>query len=670
MVVIRLCIIINFSFDLPKKAAVVVPVRNDIIYQFSSEKENETNHYLTENVKDKQNHIDLILQSKQPVNKIIKEDNKNYKFNVSTLDILAFVWMSVAIGRFIYSSYQYLAIRKNILSQLQNDDKLDEKLNEIKKKLNIKNKVKIAKGDYIGTPMLVGIISPIIIIPNDEYKDIQLEMILYHELYHLKRKDVWFKFLINFVICFYWFNPLFVYMAKCIDEDIELACDCDTVKDGDKEFKVEYAQTIMRVIAMKKNKLIFSTSFSQTAEIVKERFKTILSFEKLKKGKMVISLFAIIVMFSTSLVACGVKENYDNIQNTYESRLVYTNIMTTETMQSCEDEWYFMYPTDNGGYAAKINLNNELEFICNKDECTHDNELCNAYLGDKDISFFTIDEKPYAFVFEDNKTNIVNVSPDGFSKVLTLDYRNIMSAVVNENMLYVTVSTLGQPSKLLEIDIQKNQIREVCVFEISIKSVQAKSVINNNVVVAAETSTGEYVCTVDLETGNYVKIKEFKNEDIKQFSFESANKEYMVNGDKIYVMDLIENNITMETIGKNDINVLVKDMTSAFDVDSADVYQKHFYLISDNIVMIRLLASTDENLYGEYIFAVNIATKEVKKISVNEVVNENFFEIIAQLKDKFCVVTDIEDNRQNLSVISKKDYFENKANLSPICIFE
>ncbi|MCQ6560610.1 M56 family metallopeptidase [Paenibacillus mendelii] len=86
-------------------------------------------------------------------------------------------------------------------------------------------RVRLVRNPYAATPMLVGILRPLIVIPDTNYSEVQLKHILLHELTHLKRYDIVIKWFSMIVTSLHWFNPLMYWMRREITRSSELSCD-------------------------------------------------------------------------------------------------------------------------------------------------------------------------------------------------------------------------------------------------------------------------------------------------------------------------------------------------------------------------------------------------------------------------------------------------------------
>ncbi len=86
----------------------------------------------------------------------------------------------------------------------------------------------ISISDEIKTPMVIGIIKPLVLIPTKFVNEMEpnlLNPLLFHELAHIKRHDNILYFMERLILTFYWWNPLMHVIAKRISEEREHACD-------------------------------------------------------------------------------------------------------------------------------------------------------------------------------------------------------------------------------------------------------------------------------------------------------------------------------------------------------------------------------------------------------------------------------------------------------------
>lgn len=223
-----------------------------------------------------------------------KDYNKNYKdvFNagsflnenfrsISLQETLMIIWAVGAIAFFLYHIIVYAVFRKGIKKRC------------FILNTSVKQRVMVCK--KIKSPMLVGFIKPVILIPDIEYSDNELSVILSHEMVHYKRGDLWYKLLLVIANTIHWFNP-FVYAMVCsANFDLELTCDDIVVRNKDLGFRKAYSATILNSIR-NENSTAFSTYFVGGKESLKKRFSNILDVNKKKKGVLAVIVMLICIL--------------------------------------------------------------------------------------------------------------------------------------------------------------------------------------------------------------------------------------------------------------------------------------------------------------------------------------------------------------------------------------
>jgi len=166
--------------------------------------------------------------------------------------------------------------------------------------------------DKIASPMLTGFMRPLLLLPGEDYTDMELAFILRHELTHLKRRDIWYKLLLLIVNAVHWFNPLVYLMSREAGRDLELACDDEVTKGASYDERRRYSETILASLSREKcRQTALSTYFYGGAETIKERFRNILSMGKKRRGTAAFCLVLAAVCTAGGVVACRLDDAGD-----------------------------------------------------------------------------------------------------------------------------------------------------------------------------------------------------------------------------------------------------------------------------------------------------------------------------------------------------------------------
>lgn len=162
-------------------------------------------------------------------------------------------------------------------------------------------KPELIRSDYVRTPMLMGIFAPVIVLPDAEYTQAQLENIFLHELLHHRRRDIVYKWLCVPIFAAHWFNPLVYLMRRELGRCCELSCDEMLIKDMDRQEKQSYGDTLISLASAGKLPAgIVATTFNMEKRHLKERLVKIMKFKE-RKISAVIALVLSLVL----LAGCG-----------------------------------------------------------------------------------------------------------------------------------------------------------------------------------------------------------------------------------------------------------------------------------------------------------------------------------------------------------------------------
>lgn len=99
----------------------------------------------------------------------------------------------------------------------------------------------------ITSPMLTGIVNPMIVVPSDFNKlsASQQQAVLEHEQYHHDRGDIITNLLAYSLLAIFWFNPLSWLAYRRFRDDQELACDAQITSSMNTDDKIAYSHALL-----------------------------------------------------------------------------------------------------------------------------------------------------------------------------------------------------------------------------------------------------------------------------------------------------------------------------------------------------------------------------------------------------------------------------------------
>lgn len=125
-------------------------------------------------------------------------------------------------------------------------------LDNAKAETHVRQSVVVKTTGMLTAPLLAGLFKPVLLLPAKKLDTKELHYILCHELTHLKRRDLWYKWFAMLVNAVHWFNPLMYLVTKQINEECEISCDLSVTQHLNEDGKKEYMNTIIRLASVQK----------------------------------------------------------------------------------------------------------------------------------------------------------------------------------------------------------------------------------------------------------------------------------------------------------------------------------------------------------------------------------------------------------------------------------
>ena len=201
------------------------------------------------------------------------------------------VWLVGAIVFLVWKLNTYRRFRKCIL--------LDNPVFDLSESCPLP----VYKNKNVPTPLLVGIFKPIIILPEQEYDENDLKLILKHETTHWRRGDIPVKIILLIANAIHWFNPFTYLINKTAAILCENAVDESLVRNMNNNERVAYGNIILSTLTHAKSQ--YSSSLvvgfaSNGKKELKRKLTSILNFKRMKLPVLVLS-----IILAISLVFIG-----------------------------------------------------------------------------------------------------------------------------------------------------------------------------------------------------------------------------------------------------------------------------------------------------------------------------------------------------------------------------
>ena len=198
------------------------------------------------------------------------------------LPIASIIYLSLLIFpilRFI-RNYRYVQIISRYgLSKINIDSKLFVK--RTASLLGIKRKVQVWVSELVSSPVTIGFLKPIILVPMAAINQLttqQLEAVLLHELSHIKRFDYLINLLINAIQAILYFNPFVKAFIKITETEREKSCDEMVIQF--QYNSLEYASALLELEKVNHSQRLLALSAAGNKNDLLHRIENILNVPK------------------------------------------------------------------------------------------------------------------------------------------------------------------------------------------------------------------------------------------------------------------------------------------------------------------------------------------------------------------------------------------------------
>lgn len=161
------------------------------------------------------------------------------------------------------------------------------------KRVNWKERERIAEVEGLPGPFLWGIFHPIIYLPAGMEAE-EKRYILAHENCHRKRKDHLVKLLIFMVTILHWFNPLVWLAYSLCCKDMEISCDEEVLSHSRQNIRKAYAGSLLKYAAKQNGYFLSPLAFGEPS--VKLRIQNVLRYKRKNVIFSAIALVCVIVV--------------------------------------------------------------------------------------------------------------------------------------------------------------------------------------------------------------------------------------------------------------------------------------------------------------------------------------------------------------------------------------
>lgn len=208
---------------------------------------------------------------------------------VSPDTALFLLWAAGAAGLALWYLSGYWSIRRRISAAASPPP--PEALALLREQ-DPRGRVRLTVSTAADTPLLLGLLRPVIVLPPHLTDPACLRDILAHELTHVRRRDLLYKWFAVLTACIHWFNPLVYCVRREISRACELACDEAVIRTLDIPARRHYGETLLS-LSGPANPLPLAVTMCEEKRNLKERLVSIVKLRK--KGPLTVLLTLVLV---------------------------------------------------------------------------------------------------------------------------------------------------------------------------------------------------------------------------------------------------------------------------------------------------------------------------------------------------------------------------------------
>lgn len=272
-----------------------------------------------------------------PVGEILPFTEETALPSIPWWDVLAVIWVLGALGSLGYRLTGYFRFVRHIC-RTGEPMELD----------GVPKRLRVCKTSAAVSPMVMGMIRPVLILPETALTESRLPYVLRHELVHYRRGDIVWRWLAVLATSIHWFNPVVYVAAAQMQEACEISCDWCVVRSMEQAKRDDYMRVILELLAeAMAQKQILTTQMASEKKQLQRRFTMIRNQKPVGMKKLLLSVCVGTALLGAAwLTGCTLRETYVTKE---------TEVETADEIGGLAEEGSLLFVgVDEGGRADTI----------------------------------------------------------------------------------------------------------------------------------------------------------------------------------------------------------------------------------------------------------------------------------------------------------------------------
>jgi beta-lactamase regulating signal transducer with metallopeptidase domain/Flp pilus assembly secretin CpaC len=222
---------------------------------------------------------------------------------------LLVTWGGVGVLLLVWLLIRWRRVTRQV-RRATHSERLSAILNQTCFLVAAKSRVPVKLTENSMSPAVCGLFRPVILIPKslaEGFSGEQLQIVLLHELVHLRRCDVWVNFLQALLQVLYWWHPLLWLANARIRRVREEAVD-DAVMLALRDQADSYASTLLEVAKLALNRPLASlglVGILESRSALRQRIERLVNFRASRKAGLTFASICCVFAFSAAALPMG-----------------------------------------------------------------------------------------------------------------------------------------------------------------------------------------------------------------------------------------------------------------------------------------------------------------------------------------------------------------------------
>ena len=226
---------------------------------------------------------------------------------LSPLGIASFVWLGGALMLLLGQLLHYALWRRRLRRWDQPlSPQLAQAVDRAAQVVRLRRPPPAFANNRVRTPMLVGALRPVLLVPPRLEQDPGLLLMLRHELIHALHRDLAWKGLLLAVRALHWYHPAVWLLCREAEQDMEYACDEAVLRGSGPAVRAAYGGALLSVAGVGAHATALATPFSAGGRAMKRRLEALFRQDGKRRGGALFACALLLTGIFGGLVGCGI----------------------------------------------------------------------------------------------------------------------------------------------------------------------------------------------------------------------------------------------------------------------------------------------------------------------------------------------------------------------------